>query len=245
MIARWWLQAFQRWRRLVLSIIAVVLCGACLLLVMQGRQTTHVRTLTVNTKTSRVFVHATITTTVFWIGEQASNDNGHIANVSSAWDEQWQAHYGGTDSPTARNQYYPLNFTPRENPFYVALPYDDIDDTSQRKPTAKLCPNTSRPKQYSWCKNAWVAISHDNNVVYAQWEDVGPYQEDDAAYVFGTSQPRNHIIPSAGLDVSPAVRDYLHLGDVSDTNWNFVSAHDVPPGPWRQIVTSSLGDSID
>ena len=37
----------------------------------------------------------------------------------------------------------------------------------------------------------------------------------------------------AGLDVSPAVRDYLGLGPMSLTDWQFVEVRDVPPGPWR------------
>ena len=36
-----------------------------------------------------------------------------------------------------------------------------------------------------------------------------------------------------GLDVSPAVRDYLGLGATSLTDWQFVEVRDVPPGPWR------------
>jgi hypothetical protein len=35
------------------------------------------------------------------------------------------------------------------------------------------------------------------------------------------------------LDVSPAVRDYLRLQPTDTTDWQFVEARDVPPGPWR------------
>jgi hypothetical protein len=35
------------------------------------------------------------------------------------------------------------------------------------------------------------------------------------------------------------VRDYLGLGDVSRTRWQFVNTARVPPGPWTQIVTTS------
>ncbi|MGH7939422.1 MAG: hypothetical protein ACRD5Z_20755, partial [Bryobacteraceae bacterium] len=37
----------------------------------------------------------------------------------------------------------------------------------------------------------------------------------------------------AGLDVSPAVREYLGLGNMSLNDWQFVEVRDVPPGPWR------------
>jgi hypothetical protein len=35
------------------------------------------------------------------------------------------------------------------------------------------------------------------------------------------------------LDVSPAVRDYLRLQPTDTTDWQFVEARDVPPGPWK------------
>jgi hypothetical protein len=196
---------------------------------------------------AQALTHKAVTATVFWVGERGSSDNNYIGNVASAWDEQWQGHYGGVDSPNARHGYYPAAFRPRENPFYVALPYDDVNDAGQRRPMAGLCPNVNNPKlkHYSWCKNAWVAVRNGSRTVYAQWEDVGPYQENDIAYVFGTSQPRNHIDTGAGLDVSPAVRDYLRVGGVSRNDWNFVPAQSVPAGPWLQIVTHSPGESID
>lgn len=192
-------------------------------------------------------IHKDIITTVFWVGEQASSDNGNIANVASAWDEQWQAHYGGVDDPNARHIYYPAAFKPRENPFYVALPYDDLDNAGLRKPTAGLCPNakSTKLKHSSWCKNTWLKLQNGDKTAYAQWEDVGPYQENDVAYVFGTSQPVNRIGAAAGLDISPAVRDYLRVGDVSRTSWNFVTPQTVPVGPWRQIISSSPGESVN
>jgi hypothetical protein len=36
------------------------------------------------------------------------------------------AHYGGEDSPTQRVNFLPTGFTPRQNPFYIALPYSDV-----------------------------------------------------------------------------------------------------------------------
>ena len=38
---------------------------------------------------------------------------------------------------------------------------------------------------------------------------------------------------AAGLDVSPAVRDYLGMGDTDITDWRFVGKGEVPVGPWR------------
>jgi hypothetical protein len=184
-------------------------------------------------------VHANIISTIFWVGEPADASNANISNAESAWDGNWQTHYGGFDDPDHRNGYYPATFTPNENPFYFALPYNDLDANGHRKATASNCPNTSAG--VSWCKNAWIKITKGAKVSYAQWQDVGPLQEDDTAYVFGTAAPKNTWGAKAGVDVSPAVRDYLGLADVDRVSWNFVSAASVPAGPWKNIVTSSPG----
>lgn len=187
-----------------------------------------------------------VTSTIFWVGEKANSDNGYIANNQSAWDEQWQQSYGGVDTPTVRSGLYPAGFTPKENPFYIALPYNDLDENGNRKPTAEYCKqlNTSINERYSWCKNVWIKIISPNGIAYAQWEDVGPYQEDDTAYVFGNSQPKNAHDSKAGLDVSPAVASYLKLRDVDKVYWEFVNSASVTPGPWKNIVTVSHGNSI-
>ena len=187
-------------------------------------------------------LHRDVTVTIFWIGESAGEENGNISNVASAWDEKWQARYGGEDSPDRRDGYFPEGFVPKENPFYVALPYNDLDETGSRKPHAAswipwYSPHT--PSGESLCKNRWVEISKGEKKVYAQWEDAGPFGEDDAAYVFGTSSPKNRINDHAGIDVSPAVRDYLNLRDIDKVNWRFVEDEDVPDGPWKRIVTVS------
>jgi hypothetical protein len=187
--------------------------------------------------------HQNIITTVFWAGEPADSDNGYITNTASAWDSHWQANYGGVDAPTGRNDYLPGGFTPRENPFYVALPYNDITNGGSRKTTATNCMFVGTAKA-SWCKNNWIMIKKGNRVAYAQWEDAGPFGEDDVAYVFGLAAPHNVSGAHAGLDVSPAVRDFLSLQDVDHTDWSFVPASSVPAGPWKQIITTSRGDNL-
>lgn len=191
--------------------------------------------------------HSNVTTTVFWIGESQSADNGNIANSSSAWDENWQENFGGVDNPDKRNGYLPAGFTPKENVFYFALPYNDINEQSNRKPTAKACANLNdkKLKNYSWCKNTWIEIKYKDKTAYAQWEDVGPFLEDDYKYVFGTTPPANKEGAAAGLDVSPAVRDYLKMGGLDKTSWRFISVQDVPIGPWTTTVTSSKGNSLN
>ena len=76
-------------------------------------------------------------------------------------------------------------------------------------------------------------------MVYAQWEDVGPFGENDSNYVFGSANPKSTTNKTAGLDVSPAVNDYLGLSGLDTTSWQFVDEKDVPSGPWKNIVTTS------
>src|SRR5262249_39930206 len=81
-------------------------------------------------------------------------------------------------------------------------------------------------------KDRWVAIRHGNRMCYAQWEDCGPFRTDHWQYVFGNERPRPNLNRGAGLDVSPAVRDYLGLGSLDVCDWRFVQFREVPPGPW-------------
>jgi hypothetical protein len=178
---------------------------------------------------------------VFWVGEGATPDSGGISNAASAWDGHWEDHFGGVDDPQHRSGWDPVGFLPRENPFYVALPYNDLDGDGNPKPSAKGIPWAGEPHRAggSICKNRWVRIVRDGRVVYAQWEDVGPFNDDDFNYVFGTGAPASQANDSAGIDVSPAVRDYLGLGGLDGVDWQFVDTRDVPPGPWRDVVTAS------
>src|SRR5581483_10727908 len=159
--------------------------------------------------------------------EPADGDNGNISNVESAFDSSWQNHYGGVDDPANRlgPDFFPAGFTPKENPYYFALPYNDADSKGNRKASAVNCPlyGLEKTSDYSWCKNSWIAITHNDKTAYAQWEDSGPFGEDDTAYVFGTAAPANTKLSAAGLDVSPAVKDYLGLSDVDNCSWSFVA----------------------
>jgi hypothetical protein len=175
-----------------------------------------------------------ITTTVFWVGEQATPNNP-VANDKSAWDRAWVFSYGGYDTPDFRRNFVPMSFLPRQNPFYVALPYNDVEEHHTKTEAPLVVPwftDTFAKDGGSVCKGRWLAIRHGNRVCYAQWEDVGPFTSDDWPYVFGIERPRPNRNQDAGLDVSPAVRDYLQLGDLDVCDWKFVEADAVPPGPW-------------
>ena len=85
----------------------------------------------------------------------------------------------------------------------------------------------------SVCHNRWVAVrNRAGRIAYAQWSDCGPFRTDHWQYVFGSERPKPNLNQGAGLDVSPAMRDYLGLLSTDVTDWKFVDARDVPHGPW-------------
>jgi hypothetical protein len=204
-------------------------------------------------------IHTRVTATVFWIGEPQGNGSSE-SNAISAWDDAWRAHYGGSDDPSPLRRtadgYFPRDFTPKENPFYVDLPYNDFGDNGDPRPdrlrvvpwagdyTSQLALFEKRRRPFSVLKNRWVKVMREGRVCYAQWEDTGPYRYADAAYVFGANdrRPRSRLAQSAGMDVSPAVRDCLAFrglnNDENKVAWQFVDAEYVPPGPWRRVVTT-------
>ncbi len=66
-----------------------------------------------------------IITTEFWIGE-GSTPISSTTNVASSWDEDWRANNHGSDSPWNRNGYASGSHASTLNPFYVALPFNDL-----------------------------------------------------------------------------------------------------------------------
>lgn len=185
-----------------------------------------------------------IVTTVFWVGELASARNP-VHNISSSWDLHWATSYGGYDNPdaSARRNYIPVAFTPKQNPFYFALPYNDVTHGST-KPEAKLVipwyKQTFVKEGQSICHDRWIAIRNPQNsrICYAQWGDCGPFRTDHWQYVFGNEVPKPNLNRGAGLDISPAVRDFLGVGPMSVLDWKFVEFREIPKGPW-----SNWGDN--
>jgi hypothetical protein len=180
----------------------------------------------------------TIVTTTFWVGEKATRNNP-IPNRTSCWDAEWAKNYGGSDSPDFRNRrnYIPDGFIPRQNPFYVALPYNDVTQGRTKAEASSVIPwfrQAFKKSGQTVCKDHWIAIRRGNRVVYAQWEDCGPFRTDHWEYVFGSDRPKPNMNHGAGLDVSPAVRDYLGMKDTDVTDWRFVDFENVPPGPWAR-----------
>ncbi len=188
-------------------------------------------------------LHSGVIATLFWAGEDSSDDNGHISNVPSAWNDEWGKDFGGVDDPEKRKGFLPAKFTPKENAFYFALPYNDFDENGDRKKeVTTLIPwfhEKSWGENDSLCKNRWVKITKGDKAAYAQWEDVGPFGEDDKDYVFGDAKPKSSKNEHAGIDLSPAATDYLGLSGEEKVNWQFVAENNVPDGPWKQTVTTS------
>ncbi len=92
--------------------------------------------------------HSNIVTTVFWIGETAAGNNP-VPNQASAWDLNWSQSYGGLDAPDSGNRrgFLPGTFVPRQNPFYVALPYNDVANGKTKPEAAQVVP---------WFKDTFV-----------------------------------------------------------------------------------------
>ena len=179
-----------------------------------------------------------IVTTTFWVGEDACNRNP-VHNHSSSWDREWKDSFGGFDNPDpkARRGFIPANFIPKQNPFYVALPYNDVTKGTTKPEARRVIPwfrDAFVKEGQSVCRDRWVAIRRGNRVAYAQWSDCGPFRTDHYQYVFGNERPKPNLNKGAGLDVSPAVRDFLGMAPTDITDWKFVEFSEVPPGPWSR-----------
>jgi hypothetical protein len=106
-----------------------------------------------------------IVTTVFWIGETPTANNP-VPNRSSSWDKNWARSYGGFDdpNPVRRQDYVPVKFTPRQNPFYCALPYNDKAATGHRPEASRVVPWFNEAYQgpgISVCKAAGLPFAKE------------------------------------------------------------------------------------
>ncbi len=208
--------------------------------------------------------HTGIVATTFWVGEVFDPKASDGSQRLSAYDSAWLTHYGGcdgvvskgtcqTERRTADNGFFPTSMTPLENPFYLDLPFDDVNNTKAFLSRGALIPWATTPayrgsvadRQVSLMKNRWVQLRANGRTCYGQVEDAGPGVYDDAGYVFGATdqRPANPRYGNAGMDVSPALNgclDFAQLNGQSDkVDWKFVEFADVPNGPWLKIVTTS------
>ncbi len=208
--------------------------------------------------------HTQIVATTFWVGEVLDPDAVDGSQEVSAYDAEWMHHYGGcdgvreegrcrTEERAAGNGYFPTAMTPLENPFYLDLPYDDVNDPVGFARRGDVIPWADDPAYagrvddaaFSLMKNRWVRIRHGAVTCYGQIQDAGPGAYNDARYVFGAddARPANADFNNAGMDVSPALNGCLGFpeldGRSARVDWQFVEEQDVPEGPWRTLVTSS------
>lgn len=186
-----------------------------------------------------------VTCTIFWIGEQPTARNP-TPNCKSSWDQNWSANFGGYDDPDPTNrianhstgEFRPKNFVPKLNPFYIALPYNDVAGWAAHKPEAsRVIPWFARMRPQpgkTVLKGRWIQIYNGSRSCYGQWEDCGPWVTDDWEFVFGNKPPKTTQNGAAGIDLSPAIRDYLGLKSGQKVHWRFVEAGQVPYGPWKK-----------
>ena len=182
-------------------------------------------------------------TTIFWIGERPTARNP-VPNNRSAWDANWARNYGGYDNPDPRfrSNFIPIGMFPRQNPFYCALPYCDII-RGKTKPEVSVVPwfrDCFEKPGKSVLKGRWVAIHHagqnlfrpvgglrsipDRPLAVCLWKQSGGSIID---------RPRPNLNRGAGLDISPAARDYLRMEKNDICDWKFVDSTSVPDGPWK------------
>lgn len=164
-----------------------------------------------------------VTPNVIWIGQ-----NGEKGSV---WNSDWVRDNNGPDDPLHRNGYAVGDHASGLNPFYAALPFNDLAHPDL---TAKWLPAgwqrvAKNGAMLSSCKDRWLEIKNANgDICYAQWEDVGPGADDRAEYVLGSAAAGD----APALAVSPAVSQYLQVGGDAkgQVSWRFVDAADVRPG---------------
>jgi hypothetical protein len=208
--------------------------------------------------------HTNIVSTTFWVGEIFDPNASDGSQVISTYDAHWYANYGGCDGVivknscdtqkrTAANDYFPVTMTPKQNPFYLDLPFDDINDPGAYARRGQVIPWATSPAyapyihnpNVSLMKNRWVELQKSGKTCYGQIEDAGPGEYNDANYVFGSrnARPENTRYGGAGLDVSPALNGCLGFaepnGDDDRLSWRFITVSQVPKGAWTRIVTTT------
>lgn len=221
--------------------------------------------------------HTKIVSTTFWVGELFNANAADGSQVCSTYDSQWALHWSGIDSGQKAKagtdcagatlggcdgvggwqncqtesrmppDFFP-SFTPLQNPFYLDLPFDDLNNSAAKARRCTVIPWAPTPcsatGNASYMKNRWVQIVGPNGATcYGQVEDAGPGKYNDATYVFGATdaRPQSTAFNNAGMDVSPALNGCLGFAELDGqgdlVNWKFV---DVPPaGPWTKVITTS------
>lgn len=207
--------------------------------------------------------HTGIVSTTFWVGEIIDPSASDGSQVFSTYDKDWMANYGGCDGVIeggvcradpreSGNGFFPTAMVPRQNPFYLDLPFDDLNNPEAFAIRGKVIPwaqdsgykGNAGDRGFSYMKNRWVELRKNGRTCFGQIQDAGPAVYNDAAYVFGSDdrRPVNTRFNGAGLDVSPALNaclGYKTIDGAEDrVDWRFVEPDQVPAGPWTRIITT-------
>lgn len=192
-------------------------------------------------------------------GTVPGSEAGCPGSTWGSCDGVWNASFTqcSTEVRTAANGWFPTQITPLENPFYLDLPYDDLNDSTGFANRCTTIPWANDPgwaghcndENFSYMKNRWVQIVGPNgSTCYGQIQDAGPSHGNlyhDQNYVFGSAnaQPAQGQFNNAGMDVSPALNGCLGFAELdgqSDrVDWRFVDPNDVPAGAWTRVITTN------
>jgi hypothetical protein len=172
-----------------------------------------------------------------------------VIGNATGWDPHWRQENGGPDDGNDLIGYASGSHASLLNPFYVALPFNDVTNPklADRWLPEGWIKRSGDKNGVSVCKGRWIEIKNSSGrVCFAQWEDVGPVNTDDAAYVFGPNRPEE----IRGLIISPAVGKYLGVDSTAILSWRFVDDDDVRPGMWlrydeQAILFSALRQQTD
>lgn len=193
---------------------------------------------------------------IIWIGADYNTSVAPRVKIPTGWKSESAETFGGIDRPESENriadhktgEFRPKAFIPKLNPFYIALPYNDLMPAGDRKPEAsRVIPWYDReppPPGESACKGRWLQIYYNNRSCFAQWQDVHPHSPNDWQYVFGSRSAESFGSGRPAIRVAPAVRDYLSLPKDGVVHWRFVDAYQVPHGPWKKYGTLSASSPM-
>jgi hypothetical protein len=197
----------------------------------------------------------------FYIHEPAGSSNAGISNVPTAWDDLASKDYGvpdgwgpinGVSGPTfKRRGLCPAAGIPKEGLAYVAIQVVDHDGRIYKKAfpwvkyAARFLPQLRKFKDGHFAdwqspfKNLWVEVHYHGLVAYGQVEDTGPSKFTDGRaadfpYVFGRARhTKNRYGLHAGIDLSPALTDYLGTDGGARVTWRIIPSDLVPNGWWK------------
>jgi hypothetical protein len=241
----------------VLAVLATALTGTLAVGVLGAagraaapREDDEDRALPGTTATRTYPLHAGVPASVFRVGVALPGQGVDGQSLSSGWDRSWAAHYGGCDgygsvgascrsdlAARTAPDWFPVALVPKENPYYVGLPYNDVGDPDRAAVPWAYDPGYAEhvgDRAFSFVKNRWVQVTGANGSCYAQVEDTGPGAS-DPGYVLRAAPPAH----TPALNLSPALARCVGVTDPAAgtrVDWAFV---DRPPaGPWTAVVTS-------